>query len=119
MGSDVLRLKNMAFYAYHGLLPEEERLGQRYEVDLDIFGDFRGFARNDEGRAVSYPDVYSAIEEVVTGERFGLVEALADRIAEVLQARFGIDRLLVRVRKPNPPVPGHFDGIEVEVRRGS
>ncbi|MDP6777791.1 MAG: dihydroneopterin aldolase [Candidatus Latescibacteria bacterium] len=118
MGSDVLRLKNMAFYAYHGLLAEEERLGQRYEVDLDIFGDFRGFSRDDGGRAVNYPDVYAAIEDVVTGERFELVESLADRIAEVLQAQFGIDRLAVRVRKPNPPVPGHFDGIEVEVRRG-
>jgi len=55
---------------------------------------------------------------VVTGERFGLVEALADRIAEVLQAELGLEHLLVRVRKPDPPVNIQFDGVEVEVRRG-
>ncbi len=119
MGNDVLRLKNMTFYAYHGLLPEEARLGQRYEVDVEIFGDFRGYAHGAGEGAVSYPRVYAATEAVVTEERFDLVESLADRIAEVLQGRFGLERLVVRVRKPNPPVSGFFDGIEVEVQRGN
>ena len=118
MAEDVLRLRNMGFYAYHGLFPEEEKLGQRFEVDVDIHGDFQGYARGETGGAVDYPLVYSAVQEVVTQERYGLVEALADRIAEVLQERFGLHRLVVRVRKPDPPVPGDFDGIEVEVRRG-
>ena len=118
MADDVLRLKNMAFYAYHGLLPEEEKLGQRFEVDVEIFGDFRGYSAEAKQEAINYPDVYAMVEEVVTRERFGLVEALADRIATVLQARHGFERLIVRVRKPHPPVSGHFDGIEVEVRRG-
>ena len=118
MAEDVLRLRNMGFYAYHGLFPEEEKLGQRFEVDVDIHGDFQGYARGETGGAVDYPLVYSAVQEVVTQERYGLVEALADRIAEVLQERFELHRLVVRVRKPHPPVPGDFDGIEVEIRRG-
>ena len=118
MENDVLRIRNMAFYAYHGLFAEEEKLGQRFEVDVEVYGDFRGYARNGGKGAVDYPQVYSLTEAVVTGERYGLVEALADRIAEVLQDRLGLQRLVVRVRKPNPPVPGHFDGVEAEVRRG-
>ncbi len=118
MGSDVLRLRNMVFYAYHGLFPEEEKLGQRFEVDVEIYGNFQGYAHSGGEGAVNYPQVYEAVEEVVVGERFGLVECLADRIAEVVQARFGLEQLVVRVRKPNPPLAGHFDGIEVEVRRG-
>ena len=118
MKSDILRLKNMTFYAYHGALPEEARLGQRYEVDVELYGDFRGYARCEARRAIDYTLVYRATEAVVTKERFDLVESLADRIAEVLAERFGLDRLVVRVRKPNPPVSGYFDGIEVEVRRG-
>jgi len=118
MENDVLRLRNMSFYAYHGMLPEEAKLGQRYEVDVELYGDFRGYARNGGKGTINYPLVYEATQAVVTGERFDLVESLADRIAEVLAERFGLTRLVVRVRKPNPPVPGNFDGVEVEVRRG-
>ena len=118
MGNDVLRIKNMVFYAYHGLFPEENKLGQRFEVDVDVYGDFRGYAHQDRAAAVDYPEVYALTETVVMQERFGLIEALADRIAEVLQERLGLDGLVVRVRKPHPPVAAHFDGVEVEVRRG-
>ena len=107
----------MAFYGYHGLFEEEAKLGQKFEVDVEIYGDFRGFARNNTPQAVDYPRVCKIVEQVVTGERFGLVEALADRIADVLQSKLGLAKLLVRVRKPNPPVPVNFDGVEVEVRR--
>ena len=117
MGNDVLRLRNMVFYAYHGLLPEEAKLGQRYEVDVEVYGDFRGYAHGGED-ALNYLQIYAVTEAVVTGERYGLVESLADRIAEALQERMGLERLVVRVRKPNPPVAAQFDGIEVEVRRG-
>ncbi len=118
MGNDVLRLKNMTFYGYHGLFPEENKLGQRFEVDVDVYGNFRGFAHNPGRDAVDYPKVFEIVRGVVTGERFGLVEALADRIAEALQEELGLSRLTVRVRKPNPPVDGFFEGIEVEVQRG-
>lgn len=118
MADDVLRLKNMTFFAHHGLLPEEARLGQRFEVDVEIFGNFRGYAHGSGVGVLDYPKVYEITRQVVTEERFGLVEALADRIAEVLQDELGLDRLVVRVRKPNPPLSGYFDGIEVEVNRG-
>ena len=107
----------MAFYGYHGLFEEEAKLGQKFEVDVEIYGNFRGFAHNNTSQAVDYPRVCKIVEQVVTGERFGLVEALADRIADVLQSELGLSKLLVRVRKPNPPVPVNFDGVEVEVRR--
>ncbi len=107
----------MAFYGYHGLFEEEAKLGQKFEVDVEIYGNFRGFAHNNTPHAVDYPRVCNIVERVVTGERFGLVEALADRIADVLQTELGLTKLLVRVRKPNPPVSISFDGVEVEVIR--
>ena len=125
MPEDVLRIRNMRFYGYHGLLPEENTLGQQYEVDVDLLGSFEGFAQygahpdlDQVDGAVNYPDVYGLVESIVVGERFGLVESLADRIAAAIQHDFGCEKLVVRVRKPNPPVSGHFDGIEVEVSRG-
>lgn len=119
MKKDVLRIRNMTFYGYHGLFDEEAKLGQQFEVDVEVFGDFRGWSQNDnQPAAVDYPQVCALVEQVVTKERFGLVEALADRIANVLQAELRLQQLVVRVRKPNPPVSIQFDGVEVEVHRG-
>ena len=118
MSSDVLRLRNMRFFAYHGLFPAEAELGQRFEVDVEIFGDFSAAGRTDEvTRTVDYPRVYRLVEEVVTGRRYKLVEALAENIARAVGEAFAPIKLAVRVRKPDPPVPGHFDGVEVEVHR--
>jgi len=113
MTDDWLRIKNMRFYGFHGLFPEEARLGQRFEVDVDIASSFEGMRdlganpeiANLEG-IVDYPEVYALAEEIVTRERFGLVESLADRIATAIVSQFNVGEVIVRVRKPDPPVQG-------------
>lgn len=126
MATDILRIRNMQFYGYHGLLPEEGKLGQRFEVDVDVPGSFEGMAElevvsvvPEASGVVNYPEVYALTERIVTQERFGLVESLADRLASAILEEFDVDAIVVRVRKPDPPVEGQFDGVEVEVRRSS
>lgn len=118
MKYDTIRLRNMRFYAYHGLFPEEARLGQRFEIDVDIMGDFRRAGRDDDlDQSINYADVYKRVEEIVTQRRFNLVEALAEHIAESIGIAYAPVSLVVRVRKPHPPVPGDFEGVEVEIQR--
>ena len=122
--SDILRLRNMTFFAYHGLLPEEARLGQRFEVDVELRLDLAAAgSADDPARTVDYSRVCQVVTDVVTGRRFGLVEALAEAIAAAVidgfHGRQGItiDGVLVRVRKPAPPVAVAFDGLEIEIER--
>ncbi len=118
MEKDILRLKNMRFYAYHGVLPEEKRLGQRFEVDLEVRVDLRKAGLSDRLEdTLDYSQLFRLVQEVVTGERFNLIEALAERIAQKTAESFPVCELTVRVRKPNPPSPAHFDGVEVEIHR--
>lgn len=118
MSADVLRLRNLRFYAYHGLHAAENQLGQRYEVDVEIRRDLGPAGQADDLQlTVDYPRVIALIEEVVTGRRFRLVEALAEAIASRVGRECGPMELLVRVRKPSPPVAVQFDGIEVEICR--
>lgn len=118
--SDFLRVRNMVFFGYHGLLPEEARLGQRFEVDVELQLPLAaaGLA-DDPTKTVDYAHVFRLVESIVTGERrFGLVEALAEAVAAAMAATFTqLEGVRVRVRKPNPPVAGHFDGLEVEIER--
>jgi 7,8-dihydroneopterin aldolase/epimerase/oxygenase len=118
MPADTLRLRNMRFFAHHGLIPEENKLGQRFDVDLEIHGDFSRAGRDDDlDQTLDYPRLYTLVEEVVTQRRFKLVEALAEHIAMRIGQAFAPIELTVRVRKPTPPVAAHFDGIEVEIHR--
>ena len=115
---DTLTLKNMRFFARHGLYPEERALGQRFEVDLVVKGDFSSGTRSDDPRQlVDYSRLYEAVRDVVTGESFKLVEALAEQIASSIGRSFAPIDLTLRVRKPDPPLEAHFDGIEVEIQR--
>lgn len=118
MCSDVLRLRNMRFFAYHGLFPQEGELGQRFEVDLDLCGNFSRAGQSDELQdTFDYQRVYQMVEEVVTRRRFKLVEALAEHIAQAVGQALAPIQLTLRVRKPHPPVAAHFDGVEIELHR--
>ncbi len=118
MSSDILRLRNMRFFAHHGLFAAEKELGQHFEVDLELRGDFSAAGRDDSpDQSLDYPQVYEIVRQVVTQQHFKLVEALAEHIARAVGENFAPIEITVRVRKPNPPLEAHFDGIEVELRR--
>ena len=116
---DRLRLKNLVYHAYHGLLPEEARLGQRFEVDVELHLDLCPAGTEDDPKlTIDYTNVIAVVEEVVTERRFGLVEALAEAIAAEIRVQFDqLEGVIIRVRKPNPPVPSLFDGLEIEIQR--
>ena len=118
MPDDVLRVRNLRFFAYHGVFPEEQTLGQFFEVDLEIHGDLAEAGQSDDPtQALNYVHLCQLVEQAVTGRRFNLVEALAEHIAQTIGAAFPPIEVTVRVRKPHPPVQAHFDGIEVEMHR--
>lgn len=113
----VIRMKNCAFFARHGVLDEEERLGQRFYVDaeLEVSPDAALDADALDG-TVDYGVAFIEIEKIVTGKRRFLIEALALDVAQALCRRFPqITRAAITVRKPNAPVPGVLDHVEVTV----
>lgn len=118
MGHDVIRLHNMPFYGRHGVNPEEQTLGQRFEVDVEVVLDTRPAGRQDDLRlTVNYAHVYRAVKRIVEEERFALIEALAEAIAMQLGRRFQPDAIRVWVRKPHAPIQGVFDYVGVAIER--
>jgi len=120
--AQVLRLRNMRFAGCHGVFEWERRRAQPFEVDVEIHRDLaRAGDADDLSLSVDYAAVRTRVEEIVTGPSVQLVEALAERIALAVSDVSGEDlhpmEVTVRVRKPRPPVPGTFDGVEVEIHR--
>jgi 7,8-dihydroneopterin aldolase/epimerase/oxygenase len=113
----VIHMKNCAFFARHGVYEEEERMGQRFYVDAKLSIDPGNSLENDsiEG-TVDYGKAFQTIEKIITGERRFLIEALALQVARKLIATFPQIKIAeITVRKPNAPVPGVLDYVEVTV----
>ena len=113
-----VRLINAVFYAHHGVMEEEHRIGGRYEVDVAMDLDVSEAAATDDlSRTVDYERVYAIVRSVVTGANAYLIERLAAEIAEAVRTAYpAIARVEVTVRKPNPPVGGPTDRAEVVFR---
>ncbi|MEM1376565.1 MAG: dihydroneopterin aldolase [Pseudomonadota bacterium] len=108
-------MKNCAFFARHGVFDQEEFLGQRFYVDAALRVEPGQALENDAIDAtVDYGAAFQAIEKIVTGKRRYLIEALAFEIGKSLCAQFPqIVTASITIRKPNAPVPGILDYVEV------
>lgn len=113
-----VRLTNAVFYAHHGVMAEEHRIGGRFEVDVAMDLDVTDAAKNDDlGQTVDYERVYAFIREVVLENKFYLIERIAHLIAHsVLDHYPRVQRVEVTVRKSNPPVGGPCDHADVTYR---
>lgn len=116
---DKMIIRGMRFFGYHGVLPEENRLGQRFTVDVELTLDLEEAAAADDlAKTVNYADLHARVKRIVEGPPSRLIEALARRIATDLLATYtNINEVAVRVTKPHPPFDIQFDGVTVELRR--
>lgn len=114
--SDRLLLKNMIFYGYHGAFSAEKELGQRFEVDLEVYTSLH-YGADDPELAFSYVDAYTIIKDIVEEQEFQLPEILAENIADEILSAYDLEKVVVRVRKPFVPVGGVMDYLEVEITR--
>lgn len=117
--TDRIVLSRIAVYAYHGVFPEEEKLGQRFYISLDAGLDLRPAGESDDWhRTASYDQLADIVVKVATGQRFHLIEALAERVArEILAAFPAIETIRVRVDKPAAPIPTILEGVTIEIER--
>ena len=118
MGSDVIHLRGLEFYGYHGALAEEQVLGTRFVVDEDLFLDISQACLSDKlSDTVHYGEVYQLIEHCVTGVKYQLLERLAEEIALQILANFRCNSVRIEVHKPQAPIAGIFRDVSVEIWR--
>ena len=102
-----IALEGLEFFAYHGFHDEEQRIGNRYQVDIQVVVDFSEAAENDKLRdTVNYADLY----EIITGVmkiKARLLEHIAKLIISDVRKRYpNIAKVEVSVSKFNPPIGG-------------
>jgi 7,8-dihydroneopterin aldolase/epimerase/oxygenase len=117
---DRIRLNDMVFYGYHGVLPEERKLGQRFVVSVELRLDLRAAGEADDlHKTVNYSEIYSTVRDIVTGPPSQLLEAVVEQIAaDVLRAHPAVQGVTVSIKKPEVPIAGSILGsAEVCIER--
>lgn len=102
-----IALEGMEFFAFHGYYDEEQKIGNKYGIDLYIDTDLRRAAETDDlHQTVNYEVLYALVlEEMGTPAR--LLEHLGHRIIDKVYDRFPfVASVKVSVYKYNPPLGG-------------
>ena len=115
---DRISLRGLRAWGHHGVFAFEQDRGQEFIVDVDLSVDISPAAASDRlADTVDYGQVAAEVSAIVTGERFALVETLANRVAERCLAHPHVQAVTVTVHKPGAPIPVPFDDVTVTVSR--
>ena len=116
---DKIAIKDLEIFAYHGVLPEEKAKGQTFLINAELFLDLREAGMTDNlDKTVNYAQVCQDIHEVMTGNKFDLIEAVAENVADTILLKYEpVKSVRVIVSKPEAPIPMTFDTVCVDVLR--
>ena len=112
-----INLHDIHIYAYHGVMPQENKVGAWYTIDLTVaLGDVSSIADDDVESTVSYADIYDVVcAEMKISSR--LLEHVCGRISSKLFDRFeAINEVEIVLSKDTPPLGGDRLGSAVRIK---
>ncbi|RYE02781.1 MAG: dihydroneopterin aldolase [Sphingobacteriaceae bacterium] len=107
-------LHDVKFYAYHGFYPEEQVLGGKYLVDVEVI--FNPKKVDDElSNTVNYEVLFSILSTEMQQPR-KLLETLVQEMIDQLKNKFPfLEKITISLKKLNPPLPGEVGYSLVEI----
>ena len=117
--SDKIILTGIEIFGHHGCSDEEQKLGQKFYVDLELNLDLSKAGRSDSyDDTVDYSQVISLVEKIVGGTPRRLIETVAENLAEEILKNFNrVESLTLTLHKPNAPLPMTYADAAVKIFR--
>lgn len=117
---DKIKIEKLTVFGKHGVYPEENMLGQKFEVSLVLYTETRKAGLTDDLEcSINYGDVCHFVQKFFAENTFQLIERVAEKLAEELLLRY--DRLQnvdVKIEKPWAPIALPVQNVGVEITRG-
>ena len=112
-------IEEMEFYAFHGHYQEEQIVGNRFLVDLEMDTDLTGPAASDNlNDAVNYQKAYQIIKKEMKRTKSNLLENIGKRMLDALEGEMnGVKKMTIRIRKLNPPLGGPIKSVGIKMSR--
>jgi dihydroneopterin aldolase len=117
--SDTIFVNGLLVHGHHGVMAHEEKVGQRFVIDLELAIDLAEAGRSDKlADTVSYSAVVDTATRAFTRDTFRLVEAAAAAVADALIAGFPqVVSVRVTLHKPHAPIAAIFNDVGVSILR--
>lgn len=115
---DAIKITRIRAYGYTGALPEENVLGQWFEVNLMLWLDIEKAAKSDDLKdTFDYRETINLIKQIIQTEKFALIEKLATVIVEKLLAFEKIQRVQLDLTKLAAPIPDFSGQVTIHLTR--
>lgn len=116
---DKIFIEGLEIFARHGVLSEENALGQKFIISAELKCDTREAGKSDDlTKSVNYAEVCSLINRVMTENTYKLIEAAAEKIAEkILLTYQAVRSVTVSLKKPWAPIAMNLNTVGVEITR--
>ncbi len=115
---DTIEISGLKYYGYIGYLPEEQVLGQWFEVDLTLWLDLSVAGSNDQlDDSLDYRKVVEHVRHLIETSKFKTIERLNAAITHTLLDLELVQKVRSRLVKLSPPIPGFTGHIAVEMIR--
>ena len=115
---DSIQVTGIRCYGYTGYLPEEQVLGQWFEVDLTLWLDLAPAADSDDlTDTFDYREAISLVKDIIKNSKFALVEKLVNAIANKILSLDKVKQVRVKLSKPAAPIPDFSGRITLDITR--
>src|SRR5574344_1854113 len=103
---DKINIVDLEVFSKHGVMKEENILGQKFLVSAEIYVDSRKAGKEDDlNYSVNYAQICHMIKHIMDENTFKLIETAAEKISETLLINFSkIIKLKIEVKKPWAPI---------------
>ena len=117
---DKIWIKDLEIFAYHGVLAEEKRNGQKFYVTVSMDVDLHAAGMTDDlDKTVNYAEVCELIRRTMQEESYDLIEAAAEQLAKKILLKFPlVKKVEVEIKKPWAPILLPLDTVSVSITRG-
>ena len=112
-----ISFNKLLFVGYHGLYPEEKKLGNNYSVEIDIDFTPKQGVIDQLDQTIDYVHVYAIVKkwmEIPTP----LLETLVGKIADdILSSQPLANRVFVKITKLHLPISSFEGNVSVKIEK--
>ena len=116
---DKIHIKDLEIIGFHGAIPEEKVLGQKFVLSFELDVDLRQAGKNDDlTKTVHYGELAQKVEEEFTKTSYDLIEKAAEEICDFVLLNYPlVKKVKLLLKKPWAPTRKHVEYVAVEIER--
>ncbi|MEG6192060.1 bifunctional dihydroneopterin aldolase/7,8-dihydroneopterin epimerase [Enterobacter kobei] len=112
---DIVFIEQLSVITTIGVYDWEQTIEQKLVFDIEMGWDNRKSAKSDDvNDCLSYADISETVIGHVEGQRFALVERVAEEVAELLLTKFNSPWVRIKLSKPGAVARAASVGVIIE-----